>query len=151
MTWRVIDDINGPSVVTFYKPVTSIHNIPSILSAYHPPHQFVTRIFHHPDKMETSIIVCQTNASPKTHSDFRPISVTSVFTRNMEHVVSRFLYPAFITAPPTLSIEDQYAFCPAGSTSAAPAPLFHTIAQMLTTNSYVIVLCLDFSEAFDTV
>jgi len=90
--------------------------------------------------------------SPKTHSDFRPISITSVLTRIMERtVVSRFLYPAFITAPQTLSIEDQYAFRPTGSTTAALVHLFHTITHMLTTNPYVIVLCLDFSKAFDTV
>ena len=29
--------------------------------------------------------------------------------------------------------------------------LFHTITTMLTTNPYVIVICLDFSKAFDTV
>jgi len=64
-------------------------------------------------------------------------------------VVSRFLYPAFIIAPPTLSIEDQYAFRPTGSTTAALVHLFHAITHMLITNPYVIVLCLDFSKAFD--
>ena len=90
--------------------------------------------------------------SPTQHSDFRPISITSVLTRIMERtVVNRFLYPAFITAPPSLSLDDQYAFRPTGSTTAALIHLFHTVTHMLTTNPYVIVLCLDFSKAFDTV
>jgi len=50
--------------------------------------------------------------------------------------------------PPTLSIEDQYAFRTTGSTTAALVHLY-AITHMLTTNPYVIVLCLDFSKAFD--
>jgi len=61
-------------------------------------------------------------------------------------VVSR--YPAFITAPPTLSIEDQYVFRPTGTGStAALVHLFYTLKHMLTTNPYVIVL--DFSKALN--
>ena len=90
--------------------------------------------------------------SPKQHADFRPISITSVLTRIMERtIVTRFLYPAFTNAPSTLSLEDQYAFRPTGSPTAALIHLFHTVTHMLTTNPYVIVLCLDFSKAFDTV
>ena len=90
--------------------------------------------------------------SPKHHADFRPISIISVLTRIMERtIVTRFLYPAFTNAPSTLSLEDQYAFRPTGSPTAALIHLFHTVTHMLTTNPYVIVLCLDFSKAFDTV
>ena len=36
--------------------------------------------------------------TPKTHSDYRPISITSILTRIMERLVVRqFLYPAFLT------------------------------------------------------
>jgi len=46
----------------------------------------------------------------------------------------------------------QYAFCPTGSTTAALVHLFtQSITHMLTTNPYVIVLCLDFSKAIDIV
>ena len=66
-------------------------------------------------------------------------------------IVTKFLYPAFLSPPPTLSFGDQFAFRPTGSTTAALIQLFHTITTMLTTNPYVIVICLDFSKAFDTV
>ena len=91
-------------------------------------------------------------AVPTQHSDFRPISITPVLTRIMERTVtSHFLYPSFIKAPPTLSLDDQYAFRPTGSTTAALIQLLNTITSMLVTNKFVVVLCLDFSKAFDTV
>jgi len=40
---------------------------------------------------------------PKLDADFRPISITPVLTRNMEQtIVQQFLYPAFLSPPPTL-------------------------------------------------
>jgi hypothetical protein len=91
-------------------------------------------------------------AVPTLHSDFRPISITPVLTRMMERTVtSHFLYPSFIKAPPTLSLDDQYAFRPTGSTTGALIQLLNTITRMLATNKFVVVLCLDFSKAFDTV
>ena len=87
-------------------------------------------------------------ASPESHADFQLVSISSVPSRIMERtVVSRYVYPA----RPTLSIEDHNAFRPTGSTTAALIHLFHTVTHMLTTNPYVIVLCHDFSKAFDTV
>jgi hypothetical protein len=89
---------------------------------------------------------------PTQHSDFRPISITPVLTRIMERTItSRFLYPSFNNAPPALSLDDQYAFRPTGSTTAALIQLLNTVTSMLTTNKFVVVLCLDFSKAFDTV
>jgi len=50
-------------------------------------------------------------ADPRKHADFRPISVTPVLTRIMERtVVQTFLYPAFLSPPPTLSFSDQFGF-----------------------------------------
>ena len=73
-------------------------------------------------------------AAPKQHADFRPISITPVLTRVMERtIVTKFLYPAFLSPPPTLSFGDQFAFRPTGSTTAALIQLFHTITTMLTT------------------
>ena len=89
---------------------------------------------------------------PVQHSDFRPISVTPILTRMMERVVVReYLYPAFLTPPPSLTFQDQYAFRPTGSTSAAVISLLHTITNLLQSNPFVIVISLDFSKAFDTV
>ena len=62
-----------------------------------------------------------------------------------------FLYPAFRQPIMESAIADQYAFRPTGSTTAALISLPHTVTQMLITNSYVIVIAMDFSKAFDTV
>ena len=53
--------------------------------------------------------------------------------------------------PIELSFEDQFAFRPAGSCTAAIIALLHTVSTMLLENPYVIVIALDFSKAFDTV
>ena len=62
-----------------------------------------------------------------------------------------FIYPAFLCPPPVLCFTDQFAFCPTGSTTAAIISLSHTVTKLLASNQYVIVYCLDFSKAFDTV
>jgi len=66
-------------------------------------------------------------------------------------VVRRFLYPAFLTPPSTLSFHDQFGFRPTGSTTAALVYTLHAITSLLSTNPFVIVIALDFSKAFDTV
>ena len=91
-------------------------------------------------------------AAPRKHADFRPVSVTPVLTRIMEQtVVQTFLYPAFLSPPPTLSFSDQFGFRPTGSPEAAIINLLHTVTNMLLTNLYVAVISLDSSKAFDTV
>ena len=89
--------------------------------------------------------------APSGHADFRPISVTPVLTRVMEKIVRQFLYPSFITTPPTLTFSDQFAFRPTGSPVAALIYILHTVTQLLTTQQYVIVVALDFSKACDSV
>jgi len=70
----------------------------------------------------------------------------------MERIIVRqFLYSAFLAPPPTMTLSDQFAFCPTGSTTAALIQMLHTITSLLSTNQYVIVIALDFSKAFDTV
>lgn len=87
-----------------------------------------------------------------SHTDFRPICITPVLTRIMEKsIVRHFLYPAFNQPPVSFSLNDQFAFRPTGSTTAALVFLLHTVTQMLNTNSYVTVIATDFSKAFDTV
>jgi len=46
---------------------------------------------------------------------------------------------------------DQYAFRPTGSTSAAIIAILQSITDLLYSNQYVIVLALNFSKAFDTI
>jgi hypothetical protein len=48
-------------------------------------------------------------------------------------------------------IEDQFAYRPTGSTTAALVYMTHHISRLLETNRYVRCLCIDFSKAFDTV
>lgn len=92
-------------------------------------------------------------ANPSQPSDFRPISVTSILSRLTEkYVVRNYLYPTIQTASvSTLSFEDQFAFRPYGSTTAAVIALTHTVRTMLQSNEYVRVLSFDFTKAFDTV
>jgi len=77
-----------------------------------------------------------------------PTSVARVMERL---IIRQFLYPSFITPPPTLSFEDQFAFCPTDLTTAALIYILHTVTQLLATHNYVTVIALDFSKAFNTV
>jgi len=61
-------------------------------------------------------------------------------------VVREFLYPSFLTPPPSLTF-----FRPTGSTFAVAISLLHTITTLIQSNPFVIVISLDFSKAFDTV
>src|SRR5664279_2192863 len=70
----------------------------------------------------------------------------------MERIVVRdHIYPALQRPPHGLFFDDQYAFRPTGSTTAALIKLIHEVTAMLETNPYVIVYAIDFSKAFDTV
>jgi len=69
----------------------------------------------------------------------------------MGTIVRDFLYPALDCPPATLCFTDQYALRPSGSTTAALVALLNSVTQALENNTYVIVVALDFSKAFDTV
>ena len=87
-------------------------------------------------------------SQPKDYQDLRPISVTSILSRLFERlIVSKFLLPAL----PKPLFNDQFAFRPTGSTTAALAYVLHHITRMLEDNSYVRVLFIDYSRAFDTI
>jgi hypothetical protein len=66
-------------------------------------------------------------------------------------VVHSFLYPAFMSPPPSLSFTDQFAFRPTGPPGAAIISILSAITNLLIENPYVIVIALDFSKNFDTV
>ena len=90
--------------------------------------------------------------NPISPSDYRPISITSVLSRIAERmIISQFIYPALLSPPLELTFNNQYAFRPTGSTTAALISLFHTITVLLESDPYVRVIALDFSKAFDTV
>ena len=89
---------------------------------------------------------------PTLHFDFRPISVTPVLTRIMEKTVMyKVIYPAFHKLPTSLTFNDQFAFRPTGSTTAAIITLLHKVTHLLLSNPYVIIIALNFSKASDTV
>jgi len=59
-----------------------------------------------------------------THADFRPISITTVLTGIFEKItVRRYIYPALLAPPPTITFHDQFAFHPTGSTTYHQSPL----------------------------
>lgn len=66
-------------------------------------------------------------------------------------IVGKYIYPSLLTPPPALHFNDQFAFRPSGSTTAALISLLHRVTNLLNTNAYVFVYALDFSKAFDTV
>ena len=68
-----------------------------------------------------------------------------------KEVVRSFLYPVFVHPDQTHMFNDQFAFRPTGSTSAALIYLFHHLTGLLQTYEYVHLIALDFSKAFDTV
>ena len=94
--------------------------------------------------------------APPAPIDFRPISITPILSRIMAKLfVRRFLYPAFLPMCahlyPTISFAQQFAFVPTGSTTAALIAILQAITTRLETESYVRMISLDFSKAFDTV
>jgi hypothetical protein len=78
----------------------------------------------------------------------RPISVVSILSRLTERlVISTFYTPTLTTFP---ALQNQFAYRPTSSTTAALIALFDTVTSLLRTNPFVIVLSFDYSKAFDT-
>ena len=78
--------------------------------------------------------------TPQQLTDYRPISITPVLTRLTERgVVRHYIYPALSSPPPALQFDDQLAFRPTGSTTAAIVHLLDSVVN------------LDFSKPFDIV
>ena len=90
------------------------------------------------------------NASEyRDFADLRPISVTPILSRLVEKiVVRRYLRPIMDDE----QMNDQFAFRPTGSTTAALITLMHTIYSMFDLgNDYVRCVLIDYSMAFDVV
>ena len=91
-------------------------------------------------------------ANPAQPADFRPISVTSIISRQLERlIVNHYLYPSILKPPQDHIFTDQYAFRPTGSTTAALIALLKDISELLESNDYVILISIDFSKAFDSI
>jgi len=89
---------------------------------------------------------------PSNPSEYRPISVTSIISRSLEHhVVTSFMYPAMNNPPEGLTFSDQFAFRPTGSTTAILIALLAKTTELLDNGKMVVLVSLDFSKAFDTV
>ena len=70
--------------------------------------------------------------NPACAAEFRPISVTSILSRKLEHhIVTKYLYAAMQAPPPGLSFDDQYAFRPTGSATAALISTIGTVTKLL--------------------
>ena len=82
-------------------------------------------------------------------SDLRPISVTPILSRILEKIIVRkYLWP---TLDDDL-MDDQFAYRPTGSTTAALIQMLHYIYEKFESgNDYVRCLLIDYSKAFDTV
>jgi len=106
-----------------------------------------------PIQWKTAVITPIAKVTHTTQpSDFRPISVTPVLSRSLEKcVVRRYIYLALRHPSAGLNFDDQFAFRPSGSTTAAVIALLHTVRSMLSLNAFVHVFSFDFSKAFDTV
>ena len=66
-------------------------------------------------------------------------------------IVKDYLYPIIMLPDNSHMFQDQFAFRPTGSTTAALIYLLHTITDLLQTQDHVHVIALDFSKAFDSV
>ena len=85
---------------------------------------------------------------PKSHTDFRPVCITSIISRLFERVVfDTFFSESYHKNLPS----DQFGFRRGYSTTFALLKLLHDIHQLRSTQDYVRVITLDLSKAFDTV
>jgi len=70
----------------------------------------------------------------------------------MEKLIAKdYLYPILMHPEYSYLFQDQFAFRPTGSATAALIYLLHTLTELLQTCDYVHVIALDFSKAFDSV
>ena len=79
------------------------------------------------------------------------LALTYTFSNFEKVVVRRFLYPVLTHKSTRHLFQDQFAYKPTGSTTAAVICLLHRISELLLTNPFVHLIALDFSKAFDTV
>ena len=130
----------GTTATAITKPVAYLYGV-SILSSYVPP------------QWKTSTITPVTKVTrPTKPADYRPISVTPILCRLLEKfIVRRFFHPFLLDPELNQEFADQYAFRPTGSTTAAISALLTDLMELLRENTFVHLIALDFTKAFDTV
>ena len=74
-----------------------------------------------PSQWTTAVITpIPKTPKPTQAVDYRPISITTVLSRSLEkYIVRTFIYPALQQPYAELCFNDQFAFRPTGSTTAA--------------------------------
>ena len=87
---------------------------------------------------------------PSEPKDYRPISITPILTRLTEKIIIKKFLSNIIRRNPK-DFYDQFGFRETGSTTSAIITLLNEISVMLTKSSYVRIISLDFTKAFDTV
>lgn len=81
-----------------------------------------------------------------------PLAKVPMLSRLVECVIIRnHLYPEFTKQPLSDSLNEQNAFRPTGSTTAAFVVLLHQLTEMLKTRTYVAIIAPDYFKAFDMV
>ena len=86
-------------------------------------------------------------AFPKVSNDYRPVALTSIIMKCLEHIVKRHL----CTYVDHLRDPAQFAYCKGRSVQDATLTLLHEIYEHLESpNTYVRLLYIDFSSAFNT-
>src|SRR6218665_367643 len=90
--------------------------------------------------------------TPTGPGNFRSISVIPVLSRILERIaVSRYIDRALAEPPINKLIQDQFAFGPTGSTSAALIDLLQKTTDLLRVNEFVAIISVDFTKAFDRI
>ena len=125
----------------FSKVLTFLFSIS--LSQSNVPTQWKTAIIHPIAKIP----------NPIQPPDFRPISIVPILSRILEKIVVRnHLYPVLQNPVSSHLFNDQFAFRPSGSTTAALISILQHITSLLSGgHPHVILISLDFSKAFDSV
>jgi Reverse transcriptase (RNA-dependent DNA polymerase) len=85
---------------------------------------------------------------PRDYRNLRPIYVTPILSRIYEKL---FVEKYFLNAIPNNVFDDQFAFRPTGSTTAALSYLFHEATNALEYGNHIRCFLVDFSKAFGTV
>jgi hypothetical protein len=79
-----------------------------------------------PQQWKTAIIKPIAKVTyPTLPSHYRPIFITPVLFRVMErHIARTYIHPTILKPPPEFYFNDQFAFIPTGSTTAAIIAIF---------------------------
>jgi len=100
---------------------------------------------------EAIIVPVPKIAQPAECSDFKPVSLVPVLSRVFERIIIRHaIYPALQTPSVAVSLADQFAFRPTGSTTAALVSILSNLSEMSQEHLFVHLLALYLGKAFDT-